>query len=198
MWCNEGNHFPAVIETTTGHRGRQFDHPDARRLGLLCAGHRQPESADVRQHRPRLLAGAVDRRLPGRERRRHAVSAGRNADPESVSAEIRQRRRARPADAGARRDEPGIPRALRHQLGYRGRVAGLRSGGADAASRARGGRFLEGAGARARTSTESARRRPTISASSCCWRGAWWRTTSASSRSATPAAATAAGTRTAT
>jgi Protein of unknown function (DUF1501) len=27
MWCNEGNHFPAVIETTTGHRGRQFDHP---------------------------------------------------------------------------------------------------------------------------------------------------------------------------
>jgi hypothetical protein len=27
MWCREGNHFPAVIETTTGHRGRQFDHP---------------------------------------------------------------------------------------------------------------------------------------------------------------------------
>ncbi len=27
MWCNEGNHFPAVIETCTGHRGRQFDHP---------------------------------------------------------------------------------------------------------------------------------------------------------------------------
>ena len=27
MWCNEGNHFPAVIETQTGHRGRQFDHP---------------------------------------------------------------------------------------------------------------------------------------------------------------------------
>lgn len=27
MWCNEPNHFPAVIETTTGHRGRQFDHP---------------------------------------------------------------------------------------------------------------------------------------------------------------------------
>lgn len=26
MWCHEGNHFPAVIETTTGHRGRQFDH----------------------------------------------------------------------------------------------------------------------------------------------------------------------------
>jgi len=27
MYCKEGNHFPAVIETTTGHRGRQFDHP---------------------------------------------------------------------------------------------------------------------------------------------------------------------------
>jgi Protein of unknown function (DUF1501) len=27
LWCNEGNHFPAVIETQTGHRGRQFDHP---------------------------------------------------------------------------------------------------------------------------------------------------------------------------
>src|SRR5258708_2699022 len=27
MWCHEGNHFPAVIETATGHRGRAFDHP---------------------------------------------------------------------------------------------------------------------------------------------------------------------------
>ena len=27
MYCNEPNHFPAVIETVTGHRGRQFDHP---------------------------------------------------------------------------------------------------------------------------------------------------------------------------
>jgi Protein of unknown function (DUF1501) len=27
MWCKESNHFPAVIETSTGHRGRQFDHP---------------------------------------------------------------------------------------------------------------------------------------------------------------------------
>ena len=27
LWCNEGNHFPAVIETVTGHRGRQFDNP---------------------------------------------------------------------------------------------------------------------------------------------------------------------------
>jgi uncharacterized protein (DUF1501 family) len=27
MWCHEGNHFPAVIETCTGHRGRIFDHP---------------------------------------------------------------------------------------------------------------------------------------------------------------------------
>ena len=27
MWCHESNHFPAVIETSTGHQGRQFDHP---------------------------------------------------------------------------------------------------------------------------------------------------------------------------
>jgi hypothetical protein len=27
LWCHEGNHFPAVIENWTGHRGRQFDHP---------------------------------------------------------------------------------------------------------------------------------------------------------------------------
>ncbi len=27
MWCHESNHFPAVIETCTGHQGRQFDHP---------------------------------------------------------------------------------------------------------------------------------------------------------------------------
>ncbi|MHC5539108.1 DUF1501 domain-containing protein, partial [Singulisphaera rosea] len=27
LWCHEGNHFPAVIETCTGHRGRAFDHP---------------------------------------------------------------------------------------------------------------------------------------------------------------------------
>lgn len=27
MWCHEGNHFPAVIETQTGQRGRAFDHP---------------------------------------------------------------------------------------------------------------------------------------------------------------------------
>lgn len=27
LWCHEGNHFPAAIETCTGHRGRQFDHP---------------------------------------------------------------------------------------------------------------------------------------------------------------------------
>ncbi len=27
MYCHETNHFTAVIETCTGHRGRQFDHP---------------------------------------------------------------------------------------------------------------------------------------------------------------------------
>ena len=37
MWCHEVNHFPAVIETCTGHRGRQFDHPTLGQLGLLRA-----------------------------------------------------------------------------------------------------------------------------------------------------------------
>src|SRR3954462_3664623 len=27
IWCHESNHFPAVIETQTGHRGGAFDHP---------------------------------------------------------------------------------------------------------------------------------------------------------------------------
>ncbi len=27
LWCHESNHFPAVIENCTGHRGRAFDHP---------------------------------------------------------------------------------------------------------------------------------------------------------------------------
>ena len=27
MYCHETNHFPALIEGATGHRGRQFDHP---------------------------------------------------------------------------------------------------------------------------------------------------------------------------
>ena len=27
IWNHEGNHFPAVIETATSHRGRAFDHP---------------------------------------------------------------------------------------------------------------------------------------------------------------------------
>jgi hypothetical protein len=27
LWCKESNHFPAVIEACTGHRGRAFDHP---------------------------------------------------------------------------------------------------------------------------------------------------------------------------
>ena len=102
MWCNEGNHFPAVIETTTGHRGRQFDHPTLGAWVSYALGSANQNLPTVRQHRPRLVARAVDRRLPRRERLRHAVSARRNADPESVSAEIEQPRRARAADARAR------------------------------------------------------------------------------------------------
>ena len=60
MWCNEGNHFPAVIETTTGHRGRQFDHPTLGSWVSYALGS-EPESADLRQHRARFIAGSVDR-----------------------------------------------------------------------------------------------------------------------------------------
>ena len=98
MWCHEGNHFPAVIETCTGHRGRQFDHPTFGSWVSYALGTRQPEPADVREHRPAVVAGAVDRRLPRRDRGRDAVPAGRDADPEPQSAE----RRAAPPSATGR------------------------------------------------------------------------------------------------
>ena len=77
MWCHEGNHFPAVIETCTGHRGRQFDHPTFGSWVSYALGSGQPESADVREHRPAVVAGAIDRRLSRRDRGRDAVSARR-------------------------------------------------------------------------------------------------------------------------
>ena len=40
MWCHEGNHFPAVIETSTGHRGRAVRSSDFRQLGFVCARQR--------------------------------------------------------------------------------------------------------------------------------------------------------------
>ena len=66
MWCHEGNHFPAVIETCTGHRGRAFDHPIVWQLGELRARDCQQESAGLCECRPALIARAIDRRLPGR------------------------------------------------------------------------------------------------------------------------------------
>ena len=53
------------------------------------------------------------------------------------------------------------------------RAAGLRAGRPDAACRAGGRRLFRRARARARTSTGSARRRPTTSAGNCCWRAGW-------------------------
>ena len=89
MWCHEGNHFPAVIETSHRPSRPAVRSSDLRELGLLRAGHRQQEPADVREHRPAVLAGAIDRRLPRRVGRGDAVPGGRNADPESLPAQRR-------------------------------------------------------------------------------------------------------------
>ena len=198
MWCHEGNHFPAVIETCTGHRGRAVRPPDLRELGLLRARDGQQEPADVREPRPGVLARAVDRRLPRRGRGRHAVPAGRDADPEPEAAQGRDRRRARPADAGAPGAEPRVPRAPRHRVRHRGPGRGLRAGRPDAARRAGGRRPLRASPSTSGTSTGSARPRPTTSAGSSCWPAGSRSRASGSSRSATPGAATAAGTPTAT
>ena len=92
MWCHEGNHFPAVIETCTGHRGRVFDHPCLDGSGLLRPGQRQRQPAHVREYRPPIVTGATERWLPGRQRGSHAVSAGGHADTESEPAGWRQHR----------------------------------------------------------------------------------------------------------
>ena len=198
MWCHEGNHFPAVIETSTGHRGRQFDHPAFGSWVVVCARNGQQESPDFREHRPPVFAGAIDRRVSRRERGRDPVPGGRNADSEPVPAQRGKRRGAGAPDADAARAEPGIPRTLRHQFRYRGARQGLRAGCADAAVRPGGSRFFQRAEAGAWTFTASAKRKPTISAGSFCSRAAWRNRAFDSSRSAMPGAAMARGTRTAT
>ena len=81
MWCNEGNHFPAVIETCTGHRGRQFDHPTLGSWVSYALGTANQNLPDVREHRPAVVARAVDRRLPRRDawRRRRSSRATRRS-----------------------------------------------------------------------------------------------------------------------
>ena len=157
MWCHEGNHFPAVIETCTGHRGRAVRPPDLRQLGLVRPGQRQQEPADVREHRPAVVAGATDRRLPRRDRGRHPVPGRARRRSRTcirpAGGSAAERERQMQALAGT---EPRVPRALRHQLGHRGPRQGVRAGRPHAARRAGGRRLLRRAEARARTSTASA------------------------------------------
>lgn len=93
MWCHEGNHFPA------GHRdlhrpSRPGLRPSVvRRLGLARAGLGQPQPADLRQHRPTLVAGATHRRLSWAGRLGHPVPGG--PDPGAEPASFRRSLRAR-------------------------------------------------------------------------------------------------------
>jgi hypothetical protein len=82
MYCNEPNHFPAVIETCTGHRGRPGRLPDLRKLGHLCARNRQQKPPRVREHRAGVVACPAHRRVPRRPGRRHPIPAGQDADPQ--------------------------------------------------------------------------------------------------------------------
>ena len=77
MWCHETNHFPGGDRDATGKPRPPVRPSLPWELGLLRARHRQQESADVREHRPAVLAGAIDGRLSGRELLRHAVPARR-------------------------------------------------------------------------------------------------------------------------
>ena len=84
MWCNEGNHFPAVIETVTGHRGRQFDCPSLGSWVSYAARNREPEPSFLRKHRPAFITGATHRRIPRRrQRQRDSFCGWTDADSES-------------------------------------------------------------------------------------------------------------------
>ena len=103
MWCHEANHFPAVIETCTGHRGRQFDHPT---LGswvsyaLGSANQNLPTFVNIgRPSSPVQLTGGY----LGASVAATPFQPGDDADPEPAPAQGEQPRRARPADAGALR-----------------------------------------------------------------------------------------------
>ena len=85
MWCHEGNHFPAVIETRTGHRGRPFDHPF---LGSWIS----------------YALGSANRNLPT------FVNLGRPSSPVQLTGGIWERRwrrrRSKRADSGANLEPP--------------------------------------------------------------------------------------------
>ena len=73
MWCHEGNHFPAVIETQTGHRGRAVRSSVVWQLGHLRAGDCKQEPPRLREYRTSFVAGAAYGRISGSDRRGHTV-----------------------------------------------------------------------------------------------------------------------------
>ena len=125
MWCHEGNHFPAVIETGTGHRGRAFDHPSLGRLGFLCAW--APPTKTCR--RLSTLAGPsspvqLTGGYLGASVAATPFQPGDTPIPNLLSAEGQQRRRARAANADAARGfEQGVPRCATLSIRDRGALA---------------------------------------------------------------------------
>ena len=197
MWCHEVNHFPAVIETCTGHRGRQFDHPS---FGAWISH----------------ALGSANRNLPT------FVNLGRPSSPVQLTGGyLGAGVSATPFQAGAEpvanlRPPGGMSGAARER--WMERLEGM-----NAEFRTRHGLERTSGRARARTSWRDGcrrrRRRPWIFprsrrmcgrctaltsrtrrrlGSNCCWPGALRSAGCGSSRCAMPGAATGAGTRTAT
>ena len=103
MWCHESNHFPAVIETCTGHRGRQFDHPTLGSWVVVRARQRPTENLPTfvnigRPSSPVQLTGGY----LGATVAATPFQPGETPIPNLNPPGGRQRGRARPADAGAR------------------------------------------------------------------------------------------------
>ena len=65
MYCHQTNHFPAVLEGATGKPLRQFEHPCLGSWVSYALGTANKRSADVRQYRQALFAGAIVGRLSG-------------------------------------------------------------------------------------------------------------------------------------
>ena len=195
MWNHEGNHFPAVIETATGHRGRAFDHPC---LGswvsyaLGSANKNLPTFVNVgRPSSPVQLTGGYlgagsaatpfrsgDTPIPNLYPPKGGTAAERELQMQTLTAA-----------------QSGIPRDVCGQHGYRRPRAIVRTGGAHASFRARSSGLRERTQDTYWISTVSAKRRRTISGGSCSWHGGWWKRASATSSYAMAEAATEAGTR---
>jgi hypothetical protein len=173
MWCHETNHFPAVIETSTGHRNRFLEHP--------CLGSWVTHAL-----------GRATENLPA------FVNLGRPTSPVQVSGGFlgssvsatplmtgdEPIRNLRPPPAGvsvAERDRrmemlETLNRQFRDQYAMessiRGRLKAYELAGRMQLTRPR--RWTSPANPRRSNGCmASAQKRPTISASNCCWLGDW-------------------------